>query len=478
MAITCPPGCIEGTPLWELYDVTDENPEFCLYESIMMEYVDIAGFPVMYYRAKTKMDRLYGEDPNQNFYEPVRTKLYYEPTDEPNVIDMFGIRSDETLEYTLIPKGTFARDVVGLISGVPYTIVVVDAGTGYKSRQSVPTLGGTGEGLRVDVTANVDGVLTKVKINGFNKGSGYTDGDLITIDCGNGDAQFIIENMGIEEAIPMPGDVIKTLWNNRNYEIVDTGAESNIFSAKKLIWEFILRPFRFSEQSLKAEQIHRTSVGWTYVYVHPDGDLADVTYANGVELVEVPIDTLDLGLEGLECGYKYKRNEDGSVEMMREELLVEPDIFPHPTYENTSKPLENKLVGSYGDNVWIETESNRIDNYGDIDSVMFSYPPPTPIVYGVSSNPVITQLDVNNFSLINAQDGETYQLQFSLNNSYLYIVVPIHYNKVQYTLNGLIVGLEESTGNFMFNGETYTCIVNKSQYRINGNVEIKMSPEV
>ncbi len=376
MAITCPPGCLQGVgPIWELYDITENNPEFCLYDSIVSEYVDIAGFPVLYYRAKSKMDRLYGEDANQNYYDPVKTKLYYEPTNEPNIIDMFGIRSDETLEYTLIPKSTFSRDVIGTIAGVPLTLSVVDAGTGYMSKQSVLTSGGTGEGLRVDVTANSSGVLTKVKINPFNKGFGYKVGDTLVISFGNADATFTIDSVGIEEPIPMPGDVIKTLWNNRNYEIVDTGAESNIFGAKKLIWEFILRPFRFSEQSLKAEEIHRSSPAWVYIYIYPTGDLADVMYPDGTEVAGVSVDTLDIDLSVLECGYKYKRNEDGSVEAIEDITVFEEDdsIGSHIGQDGQTGDLMDKSSRTYGDDDWIEIESEKIDDYSDVDTKIFGY---------------------------------------------------------------------------------------------------------
>lgn len=48
---------------------------------------------------------------------------------------------------------------------------------------------------------------------------------------------------------PKPGDVIKTLWNDRAYEIVDVGEEAHIFQLKKMIWEFVLKPYRVSSTS-------------------------------------------------------------------------------------------------------------------------------------------------------------------------------------------------------------------------------------
>jgi hypothetical protein len=54
---------------------------------------------------------------------------------------------------------------------------------------------------------------------------------------------------------PKPGDVIKTLWNNRTYEIVDVHEEERIFQLKKMSWGFVLKSFRFSEQSISSKGI-------------------------------------------------------------------------------------------------------------------------------------------------------------------------------------------------------------------------------
>jgi hypothetical protein len=56
---------------------------------------------------------------------------------------------------------------------------------------------------------------------------------------------------------PVPGDALITIWNNRAYEIADVAEESKIFQLKKMIWEFVLRPYRFSEQSETSRDISR-----------------------------------------------------------------------------------------------------------------------------------------------------------------------------------------------------------------------------
>jgi hypothetical protein len=58
-----------------------------------------------------------------------------------------------------------------------------------------------------------------------------------------------------ESYLPKPGDVVKTLWNDRAYEIVDVHEEESIFQLGKFVYGFILRPYRFSEQSESATNI-------------------------------------------------------------------------------------------------------------------------------------------------------------------------------------------------------------------------------
>ena len=95
---------------------------------------------------------------------------------------------------------------------------------------------------------------------------------------------------------PKPGDVIKTLWNNRAYEIADVGEEAHIFQLRKLIYEFILKPFRFSEQS---------------------------------ESAKVPLKS------------------------------------PDSTYTSP--------ITGYGDNEYVEEESDDVDTYGDVDTSVYGF---------------------------------------------------------------------------------------------------------
>jgi len=150
---------------WELYNIAS-NVEQDLFKGYISEFTDIAGIKIEYYIRDENivMDDLYGESTNTRYLAPLETKVIYDPTEEATMTTGFGIHSEEQIQFALIPKFTFTRDV----------------------------------------------------------SAGYH---------------------------PKPGDVIKTIWNNRAYEIADVGEEQHIFQLNKPIWEFILKPFRFSDQS-------------------------------------------------------------------------------------------------------------------------------------------------------------------------------------------------------------------------------------
>jgi hypothetical protein len=162
-------------PKFNLYEIRN-NIEHELFETVSAEFCDVAGFEVEYYVLRNdvylengKVDDIYGEPKFQNItYDEVKkTKVIYQPTEEPTFTGMFGINSEEILQFASIPKLNFTRDV----------------GTTY----------------------------------------------------------------------PKPGDVIYTLWNDRAYEVVHVEEEEGMFLAAKFSWNFILRPFRYSDQTTEGE---------------------------------------------------------------------------------------------------------------------------------------------------------------------------------------------------------------------------------
>jgi hypothetical protein len=215
-------------PEWQLYDIY-HNIEHDLFEGYITEFTDIAGIVCDYYirDRRVELDTLYGESTNTNYLKPLKTKLIYEPTEEPTLTRGFGISTEEVIQYASIPKFTFTRDV----------------------------------------------------------SAGYH---------------------------PVPGDVLVTPWNNRAYEIADVAEEEHIFQLRKFIWGFILRAFRFSDQSDGAVGL-QTTVGAK----EPFRDFRDPT------------------------------NKD-------------IDTFTEP-------------LTAFGDNEWLEGQSEEIFDYEGIDTSVYGY---------------------------------------------------------------------------------------------------------
>jgi hypothetical protein len=224
-----------------MYDTYQCNPEHALFESSIVEYNDISGFPIEIKVLLNNDERLWGEDPNANLSEPVITKASFEPSEETSILNMWGIVADDTMQYIVIPKATYARDMRNLYTTTPEL---------------------TGKPIQ-----------------------------------------------------PQVGDIIKTIFNNRNYEITDIGSESAVFNAKKFVWELIVKPFRFSEQSDEHRETH-------------------------MEVYDDPFETLTTDPTG------------GIV------------------------PQNNYAKETFGDNDYVEEESEKIDDYRDVvdpDKASFGY---------------------------------------------------------------------------------------------------------
>jgi len=100
-------------PKWELERLLD-NREHDLFSSVISEFNDIAGFKIEYYPFDDENsggDYLFGEYKENKYYGPYKTKIIYEPPDELNPMDQFGIFSDETIEFAYIAQNIFKRDI-------------------------------------------------------------------------------------------------------------------------------------------------------------------------------------------------------------------------------------------------------------------------------------------------------------------------------------------------------------------------------
>jgi hypothetical protein len=97
--------------------------------------------------------------------------------------------TNQTNKVTFYPiKDTDAVFSTGLTSAPVSAVHVTSGGSGYATSSLVPTSGGSGAGLKVNITANSSGVVTAVQIN--VAGEGYEPGDIVTINGGGNNAQF------------------------------------------------------------------------------------------------------------------------------------------------------------------------------------------------------------------------------------------------------------------------------------------------
>lgn len=80
-----------------------------------------------------------------------------------------------------------------IVPGSVNKIVLSASGSGYTTADGLTVTGGSGTGLRVNVTANTSGDVTLIEI--FSPGNNYIAGDLITITGGAQNAKFTIQNV-------------------------------------------------------------------------------------------------------------------------------------------------------------------------------------------------------------------------------------------------------------------------------------------
>lgn len=58
-----------------------------------------------------------------------------------------------------------------------------------------------------------------------------------------------------EERKPMPGDLIKTLWDDSLFEITHVSTGEKIFKGEKLVYSLVMKPYRYSHESSDAFDI-------------------------------------------------------------------------------------------------------------------------------------------------------------------------------------------------------------------------------
>jgi len=118
--------------------------------------------------------------------------------DTDNFIQWIKVAQDIHLQNYLGTQlfNKLKADILNTASGFgAVTSAIIDAvGSGYSTGTAVSTVGGSGNGLLLNITA-VGGIVTAITID--TAGSGYVVGDFVTISGGGGDCD--VEITGIDE---------------------------------------------------------------------------------------------------------------------------------------------------------------------------------------------------------------------------------------------------------------------------------------
>jgi hypothetical protein len=91
-------------------------------------------------------------------------------------------------KLNVIPVGAVGPSVVTALSSPGYA---GSNGTGYDTENDIAVIGGSGTLMTVDLVA-AGGVVQTVTVNAAFPGSGYLNGELVTIDAGDENAVFRI----------------------------------------------------------------------------------------------------------------------------------------------------------------------------------------------------------------------------------------------------------------------------------------------
>lgn len=191
------------------------------YTALNLGYKPQAGYE---YDGTTDSSADWGSVPNETyFYDKTLKQVYYKDNvgavygayvgGTAGVTQTYNVSSTQwnntlaapvTLGTGLIANGlTFFTDANKSNPSVNSATLGSVVGTGYVTATNVPTTGGSGTGLTFDIVA-VGGNITSITIN--QKGSLYTDGDIVTIVQGGGASDDEIATLTVYNAGTTPYD--------------------------------------------------------------------------------------------------------------------------------------------------------------------------------------------------------------------------------------------------------------------------------
>lgn len=141
-------------------------------------------------------------------YYPYESIQVYQPSNQTGAVGASGVSNSVTNSTTISLSSTSQPSFpVSNPLGVNGSLAqITNAGTGYSSSQGVATTGGTGRGCVLNVTAS-SGSITSVNVASI--GSGYSNGDILTVTSGDNNAKVTLYIISIGTFI-----VDSTNWPN------------------------------------------------------------------------------------------------------------------------------------------------------------------------------------------------------------------------------------------------------------------------
>jgi hypothetical protein len=214
------------------------------YTALNLGYTPQAGYE---YTGTTDNNADWPSVPNDTyFFDKTEKQVYYKDINggvygayvggqgSLNTYNVSSTQWNKTLAAPVaLPTGQIANGFTFFDNVADKSLPVVGAvslgaivGTGYTTALAVPTTGGTGSGLLLDIVA-VGGDVTAVSIN--DTGTGYTNGDIVTITQGGGASDNETVTLTVNNAGTTPYDEYNIAYGiSITLDVANTSGVANI----------------------------------------------------------------------------------------------------------------------------------------------------------------------------------------------------------------------------------------------------------
>lgn len=206
----------------------------------------------------------------ENYFEDLNQQLRIQQTDneyadrQKNIDNLISI-------FKTISNPTYIQ--VGAVN----SLGISNGGTGYSSANNVSTTGGSGSGLTVNIQVN-SGIVTLAAIS--SRGSGYQNGDIVTINAGNTDATLLISSVNLSAYFLPSAQMhrIGTVIYKNEKEIQRVDRNEFLLINKSLLTKPTTEyPVYIYEQSLQGASGNNTGQPHLYIYPTTITNNSDIT---------------------------------------------------------------------------------------------------------------------------------------------------------------------------------------------------------